>query len=181
MARLASEKIKTPVGLIEIRTSDLGVRNLEIRWNRRSGTAGILRENRKFRVPQEGEQKAATQGGAAARIAAQARRELEEYFAGRRRDFSVPLDMDGTAFQRKVWKALSEIPYGEVRSYGQIARRVGNPKASRAVGSANGANPVAIIVPCHRVIAADGSLGGFGGGLPNKNYLLDLEKTHSAK
>jgi methylated-DNA-[protein]-cysteine S-methyltransferase len=102
-------------------------------------------------------------------------RQLREYFAGKRVEFDLPLAPEGTAFQRGVWRQLQEIPYGETISYGELARRVGNPKASRAVGSANGANPLPIVIPCHRVIAGDGSLGGFGGGLPTKQTLLDLE------
>lgn len=175
MATLASERIKTPVGDIKILCSDAGVKELKITWNRECLQRGIRREHREFRTPKNSEQIANIRRTPAGRIATRAKRELAEYFAGQRRGFSVPLDLDGTMFQKKVWKALSEIPYGEVRSYGQIAKRVGHPKASRAVGSANGANPVAIIVPCHRVIAGDGSLGGFGGGLTNKAYLLDLE------
>jgi len=102
-------------------------------------------------------------------------RQLREYFAGRRRDFDVRLAPEGTVFQKAVWSALQEIPYGATISYGELARRVGNAKASRAVGSANGANPLPIVIPCHRVIAGDGSLGGFGGGLPSKQALLALE------
>ena len=102
-------------------------------------------------------------------------RQLRDYFAGRRTEFHLPLAPDGTPFQRAVWRQLQDIPYGETISYGELARRVGNPKASRAVGSANGANPIPIVIPCHRVIAADGKLGGFGGGLPVKQALLDLE------
>lgn len=181
MTELATEIIETPVGEIQICCSEAGVKELKIRWNRESGSVGFSRKDRENRGPRKGEQLSNSEGRAAAHIAARAKRELAEYFVGRRRDFSVPLDVEGTAFQKKVWKALSEIPYGEVRSYGQIAKRVGNPKASRAVGSANGANPVAIIVPCHRVIAGDGSLGGFGGGLTNKTYLLSLERSVSDK
>ena len=101
--------------------------------------------------------------------------QLREYFAGRRTDFDLPLALEGTPFQRSVWRALQEIPYGETISYGELARRVGNPKASRAVGSANGANRIPIVIPCHRVIASGGKLGGFGGGLPVKERLLALE------
>ena len=106
---------------------------------------------------------------------AEAIRQLREYFAGRRVNFDLPLAPEGTAFQRAVWRGLQEIPYGTTISYGELARRVGNPKASRAVGSANGANPLPIVIPCHRVIAGDGSLGGFGGGLSTKQSLLALE------
>jgi methylated-DNA-[protein]-cysteine S-methyltransferase len=110
---------------------------------------------------------------------AEAIRQLREYFAGRRAEFDLPLAPEGTAFQRSVWRQLQEIPYGETISYGELARRVGNPKASRAVGSANGANPLPIVIPCHRVIAGDGTLGGFGGGLTTKQTLLALERRES--
>jgi methylated-DNA-[protein]-cysteine S-methyltransferase len=103
------------------------------------------------------------------------RKQLDEYFAGRRTTFDVPLRMAGTAFQRRVWSELQEIPYGQSISYGELARRIGIPSASRAVGTANGLNPIAVIVPCHRVIGADGSLTGYGGGLERKRLLLDLE------
>ena len=102
-------------------------------------------------------------------------RQLGEYFAGKRRTFSIPLDFDGTDFQRRVRQALLEIPYGETRSYGQIAASLGDPKSVRAVGAANGRNPVSIIAPCHRVIGADGDLTGFAGGLDRKLILLRLE------
>lgn len=102
-------------------------------------------------------------------------RELEEYFAGERRDFTFPLDLRGTEFQLKCWRALLEIPYGETRSYADIARAVGQPRGFRAVGLANNRNPIAIVVPCHRVIASDGTLCGYGGGLDIKQKLLDLE------
>jgi methylated-DNA-[protein]-cysteine S-methyltransferase len=103
------------------------------------------------------------------------RTQLEEYFAGRRRTFSLRLAPEGTEFQRATWRALSAIPYGETISYAELACRVGRPAASRAVGAANGANPLPIVVPCHRVIGKDGSLTGFGGGLPVKRALLELE------
>lgn len=103
------------------------------------------------------------------------RRQLEEYFDGRRRIFELPLDLRGTRFQRDVWNAVAAIPYGHTASYGQIARLIGRPDASRAVGAANGQNPVPIVVPCHRVIGANGSLTGYGGGLPLKRRLLALE------
>jgi methylated-DNA-[protein]-cysteine S-methyltransferase len=105
----------------------------------------------------------------------QAQRQLEEYFAGTRRSFTVKLDPCGTPFQNKVWNALRTIPFGETRSYGQIADQIGSRKAVRAVGAANGRNPLPIIVPCHRVIGADGTLTGFGGGLAIKARLLALE------
>lgn len=101
--------------------------------------------------------------------------QLAEYFAGQRREFTFPLDLRGTDFQLACWRALLAIPYGETRSYADIARAVGKPKAFRAVGMANNRNPVAIVVPCHRVIASDGSLCGYGGGLDVKRKLLELE------
>lgn len=101
--------------------------------------------------------------------------QLREYFEGKRRDFDLPLVVLGTEFQQKAWRALLEIPYGEVRSYGQQARAMGNAKAVRAVGKANGDNRIAIILPCHRVVAVDGSLTGYGGGLWRKKFLLELE------
>jgi methylated-DNA-[protein]-cysteine S-methyltransferase len=106
---------------------------------------------------------------------AEARAQLAEYFAGQRRAFDLPLAMAGSPFQRRVWRALQDIPYGETISYGELARRIGVPSASRAVGVANGRNPVSVIVPCHRVIGADGSLTGYGGGLARKRLLLELE------
>jgi methylated-DNA-[protein]-cysteine S-methyltransferase len=101
--------------------------------------------------------------------------QLEEYFVGTRREFELPLAMAGNEFELGVWEQLQGIPYGETTSYGEIARRVGSPGAARAVGLANGRNPIAVIVPCHRVIGADGSLTGYGGGLLRKRLLLDLE------
>lgn len=108
----------------------------------------------------------------------EAKKQLQEYFAGKRQAFDLPIYSQGTEFQQKVWGALRQIPYGETRSYGEIAAQVGNPKASRAVGGANNKNPIMIIVPCHRVVGADGSLVGFGGGLYAKEYLLSLEKKY---
>ena len=101
--------------------------------------------------------------------------QLAEYFAGKRRDFDLPLAPQGSGFQVEVWRALLRIPYGETCSYGDVARVVGRPAASRAVGAANGRNPIPIIVPCHRVIGANGTLTGFGGGLHRKQFLLQLE------
>jgi methylated-DNA-[protein]-cysteine S-methyltransferase len=102
-------------------------------------------------------------------------RQLREYFEGGRSEFELPLAPAGTQFQKAVWGRLREIPYGETISYGELAKRVGNPKASRAVGAANGQNPIPIVIPCHRVIGANGKLTGFGGGLPVKEALLALE------
>jgi methylated-DNA-[protein]-cysteine S-methyltransferase len=105
--------------------------------------------------------------------------QLQEYFSGERREFDVPLRLVGTAFQRLVWEKLKNIPFGTTTTYGEIARRIGNPNAVRAVGLANGRNPIPIIVPCHRVIGADGRLTGYSGGLRNKSLLLDLESRAS--
>lgn len=105
----------------------------------------------------------------------EARRQLEEYFAGQRRTFSLPLAPEGTAFQRRVWKSLLEIPYGQVISYRDLAVQVGSPRAFQAVGQANGRNPLPILIPCHRVIAADGTLGGYSSGVAHKAFLLRLE------
>ena len=106
----------------------------------------------------------------------QADRELREYFAGRRTAFTIPLDLVGTPFQRQMWQALQAIPFGETRSYADLARQIGKPAACRAVGAANGRNPLSIIVPCHRAIGSNGALTGFAGGLDAKRYLLDHER-----
>lgn len=107
--------------------------------------------------------------------------QLEVYFDGKLREFDVEVDLVGTEFQRKVWQALLTIPYGETRSYGQIAKQIGSAGASRAVGLANGHNPISVVVPCHRVIGANGSLTGYGGGLERKRHLLDMEKNRLAR
>lgn len=108
-------------------------------------------------------------------VLSRCRRQLEEYFRGERQEFSLPLEPEGTDFQKKVWQALCRIPYGEVRSYGFIAADTGSPGASRAVGNANHRNPIPIIIPCHRVVAADGSLGGYAYGPGIKEKLLEIE------
>ena len=107
--------------------------------------------------------------------------QLEEYFAGKRKKFSLPLAPQGTFFQKKVWAALQDIPYGQTQSYKNIAEKIENPKAMRAVGLANSKNPIAIIIPCHRVIGADGSLTGYAGGLDKKTFLLELENPNVKK
>lgn len=109
-------------------------------------------------------------------ILVETERQLGEYFAGKRRTFDVPLSFSGSDFQTRVWRALLTIPFGETRSYGEIARQVGKPGASRAVGAANGRNPISIVAPCHRVVGSTGKLTGFAGGLDAKTYLLDLER-----
>lgn len=113
-------------------------------------------------------------------VLTEAGRQLAEYFSGRREQFSIPLAPSGTEFQKTVWRALAGIPFGETRSYLQIAQQLGNPKATRAVGAANGRNPISIAIPCHRVIGSDGRLTGFAGGMAAKAYLLELETRRGA-
>lgn len=114
-------------------------------------------------------------GGA---VVARARQQLDEYFRGCRKSFDLPLALSGTPFQMRAWRALQDIPYGATRSYGEQARAMGQPRAVRAVGAANGRNPIAIVVPCHRVIGGGGNLKGYTGGLDIKEFLLDLERGH---
>lgn len=131
--------------------------------------AGVYFESQKHGAPPAGPR-------GTDKIIDTARKQLDAYFAGRRKVFDLPLAPKGTAFQTRVWHALTKIPYGETVSYGAIANAIGSPKAVRAVGAANGRNPIPIIIPCHRVIGADGSLTGFGGGMARKELLLDLER-----
>lgn len=152
------KKMKTPVGELTLVGSDRGL--AAVLWEvEREGRVMVRAEREDGSHP----------------VLVQAERELGEYFEGKRRMFDVPLDAVGTAFQKKVWAALAEIPFGETRSYGELARAVGNAAASRAVGAANGRNPISIIVPCHRVIGANGTLTGFAGGMAVKEKLLALE------
>ena len=160
-------------GQVTVVCSEKGLREVSLRPSQPQGRNHLKRPagsftDRAARSPN---------GAAASRLARQALGEIAEYLAGRRRQFTVPLDLAGTPFQLQVWKALRRIPYGETRSYGEIARAVGRPKAARAVGMANHSNPIAIVVPCHRVIAGDGSLGGYAGGLGLKTALLRLESS----
>jgi methylated-DNA-[protein]-cysteine S-methyltransferase len=151
--------IDTPVGRLKLTASDNGL--VAILWendNPRRVRLGELAEDEKHPILLETE------------------RQLGEYFKGKRKSFSLPLDIRGTQFQKNVWEALLAIPFGETRSYGQLAKQLGNPKATRAVGAANGRNPISIIVPCHRVIGSSGKLTGFAGGLDRKALLLDLER-----
>jgi len=113
-------------------------------------------------------------------VLAETELQLDDYFAGRRQSFTVALDFKGTSFQKAVWQALLAIKFGETRTYGEIARQIGRPSASRAVGAANGRNPISIIAPCHRVVGSNGGLTGFAGGLAAKRYLLDHERRHAA-
>jgi methylated-DNA-[protein]-cysteine S-methyltransferase len=113
-------------------------------------------------------------------VLAETERQLGDYFAGRLQRFTVPLDFRGTEFQKAVWAALLTIPFGETRSYGELARQIGRPSASRAVGAANGRNPISIVAPCHRVLGSNGALTGFAGGLAAKDHLLGHERRHGA-
>ena len=156
---LAYKFIESPVGALKLVASDKGL-------------AAILWENDSpRRVPLTGLVEDDTHP-----VLLKAERQLQEYFAGSRRAFDLPLDMRGTTFQKDVWEALLAIPYGETRSYGQLAKQLGRPSASRAVGAANGRNPISIVVPCHRVIGSSGKLTGFAGGLDVKARLLDMER-----
>ncbi len=149
----ASCVVASPVGLLRLTESGLGITGIAfVREGAQSETRGEF-------LPE-------------------AKRQLDEYFAGKRREFEFPLDMRGTEFQKRVWAELRRIPYGETRSYQEIAAALGNAKASRAVGMANNRNPIVIAVPCHRVVGKDGSLVGYAGGLDRKKYLLELEGVH---
>jgi len=152
---LIESGLESPVGLLDVAVTEQGISRLEFSHGR---------------PPDTGSQSARHP------LLEQLRCELAEYFAGRRREFTVPLVYSGTPFQVKVWDALRHIPYGETRSYERLALSIGSPQAQRAVGHANGQNPVAILIPCHRVINKDGKLGGYGGGLWRKQLLLDLER-----
>ena len=150
--------VDSPVGRLMLAADDAGLRAVEFPENRHP-------------VKREGEWRA---GGHP--LLDEARRQLGDYFAGTRQGFDLPLAPRGTDFQMRVWQALRSIPYGATWSYARLAERIGQATAMRAVGAANGRNPLPIIVPCHRVIGADGSLTGFGGGLPTKIFLLRLER-----
>ena len=151
--------IDSPAGSLIVAADELAVR--EIRF------AGTVRE-----LPPPDER---LETGAAETLLDRAERELSEYFAGSRRDFTFPIAPAGTPFQQEVWSALRTIPYGETRTYGQIAASVGRPRACRAVGMANNRNPIAIVVPCHRVVGSSGALTGYAGGLDAKALLLRIE------
>jgi methylated-DNA-[protein]-cysteine S-methyltransferase len=155
----------TPVGELELLASDQGLR--AVLWPRRSRqrAAGTRRSRRNPDHP----------------VLRQTIQQLDEYFAGTRTAFDLPLDLEGTRFQLAAWRSLAEIPFGTTTSYGRQAVALGMPTAARALGAANGANPVCIVLPCHRVIGADGSLTGFGGGLPVKQWLLDHEARVAAR
>ena len=155
------QRCDSPLGVYVLASSEKGLACVKPEDQRRPDLDRWARDGARFE-----------EGGA---WNAQAAEQLDAYFAGELTAFDVPLDMRGTAFQRHVWQALLTIPYGETRSYGEIAAAIGAPTASRAVGAANGSNPVSIIVPCHRVIGANGRLTGYGGGVHRKDALLALE------
>jgi methylated-DNA-[protein]-cysteine S-methyltransferase len=156
---LAYKVIKSPVGKLKLVASDKGL--VAILWEKDSPRRVRLSE-----LAADDQHP----------VLVKTERQLGEYFSGKRKVFSVALDLRGTHFQKDVWESLLAIPYGETRTYGQLAKQLGNPLASRAVGAANGRNPVSIIVPCHRVIGSSGKLTGFAGGLETKAQLLTLEK-----
>jgi methylated-DNA-[protein]-cysteine S-methyltransferase len=155
---LAYKIIESPIGKLKLVASDRGL--VAILWENDSP--------RRVRLDEPVEEKQQP-------IILETEQQLGEYFSRKRKTFSIALDMRGTRFQKDVWEALLAIPFGETRSYGQLARLLGNPRATRAVGAANGRNPISIIVPCHRVIGSSGKLTGFAGGLETKAHLLDLE------
>jgi methylated-DNA-[protein]-cysteine S-methyltransferase len=161
MNSLAKAFYDSPLGPVEILASDEGITALS--FVSRSKTPAPKRSG----------------SGVLSPLLAEAVRELEEYFAGERREFTVRLDLRGTLFELTVWRALLQVPFGRTVSYGELGRSVGRPRAARAVGGANHRNPVSIIVPCHRVIGADGGLTGYGGGLWRKEWLLEHERRHT--
>ena len=150
--------VESPLGPLTLRADDGALTGLYLPGHRRGPAPGTLGTRDDAVLPAVREQLAA-------------------YFAGERTAFDVPLELRGTAFQQRVWAALREIPYGETRTYGQLAAALGAPSASRAVGLANGRNPISIVVPCHRVVGASGSLTGYAGGVERKRALLDLERS----
>lgn len=154
-------QVQSPFGTLFLVASDRGL-------------TGIYRKKQRFAISKLGSASTPNQD----KHLRQATTELAEYFAGRRKVFTVKLDLEGTPFQKQVWTQLSKIPYGQTCSYKDIAIGIENKNAVRAVGSANGKNPICIIVPCHRVIAHDGSLGGYSGGLKMKTTLLEIERQH---
>ena len=157
---LASTRVDSPVGPLTLIVSEVGLR--AVLWDS-DDPARVHLDS--LPTPQDDH-----------RVLKQAARQLDEYFAGDRREFSVPLDLIGTAFQISVWRSLEAIPFGDTLTYGEIAAQLGKPEASRAVGAANGRNPISIIVPCHRVVGANGSLVGFAGGVEKKAWLLGHEQ-----
>ncbi len=155
-------RFPSPIGELELTASDTALKGVffPVRRNRSAPEAGWVEDDGR---------------GPAGALLAAVRRQLTEYFEGTRTTFDLPLDGTGSTFERRVWDLLRTIPYGATTSYGALARRLGDPRATRAVGAANGKNPIPIIVPCHRVLGARGELTGFGGGLDRKRWLLEHE------
>lgn len=166
---LATAEIESPIGPIRLATSERGLAYLGLPNAAGSGFAGWVKHRD---APVRAREAFAPNRDAA--------KQVLEYLEGKRREFELPLDLRGTPFQLRVWNELLRIAYGEVRSYAEVAEAIGQPRATRAVGLANGANPVALVVPCHRVVASGGKLGGYGGGLALKRRLLALERTVAA-
>jgi methylated-DNA-[protein]-cysteine S-methyltransferase len=162
----ASDTMATPVGELLLSATDDGLTRVHFASRHLEGADTVRRRS-------DG-------SNAACAVLDEARAQLKAYFAGDLLRFTLPLAPEGTEFQRRVWTLLSEIPYGATTTYGELAKRIGDPKSVRAVGAANGRNPLAIVVPCHRVIGSDGSLVGFGGGLDRKKWLLDHERSVAA-
>jgi methylated-DNA-[protein]-cysteine S-methyltransferase len=148
--------MKTPIGTLLLEANDKALTHIELPGSYVPGATAVDAE-----VPEGALTSAVSQ--------------LEEYFAGDRKEFDIPLEVDGTPFQHEVWMALAEIPYGQTVSYAELAEMVGRPKAFRAVGQANGSNPIPIVLPCHRVLASGGHIGGYGGGIATKRSLLTIE------
>jgi methylated-DNA-[protein]-cysteine S-methyltransferase len=166
MATIRTAWVDSPIGSLRIASTARGLAYLELPHAAGRGLAGWLRRcepDAKLEEDPEANRTPAAQ--------------IVEYLEGRRREFDLPLDPRGTPFQLRVWQALREIPYGETRSYRDVAREIRQPSAVRAVGAANGANPIALVIPCHRVIAASGRLGGYGGGCELKARLLAMEQS----
>lgn len=170
METVHTAQVDSPIGSLRVASTERGLACVELSHASGRGLSGWLRRC----VPEA----RCAEAFAPNRIAIA---QILEYLAGKRMEFDLALDLRGTPFQREVWQALLEIPYGETRSYLDIARRVGRPRAVRAVGAANAANPIALVVPCHRVIASGGKLGGYGGGLELKARLLAMERSRPAQ
>jgi len=171
------EVFKTELGWVGIAATSRGIRAVVLpKPTRRAVARDLMSGRRQDGVGARRAVPLPPDAGAAARYIQAARSAITDYLAGKGRSFDLPLDLEGQPrFRMKVWEVLQKIPYGRVRSYGWVARKIGKPKAARAVGGACGANPVPLLVPCHRIVAGDGSLGGFSGGLGVKKRLLRLE------
>ncbi len=166
--RVYTVQVESPIGQLRLASTESGLLYVELPHSSGRGMAGFLRQRMRGVVVQEGY--APNQAFA---------KQILEYLDGKRKAFELPLDLRGTPFQLEVWDALRRIPYGETRSYAEVASELGRDSSMRAVGAANGANPVSLVVPCHRVINSDGKLGGYAGGLPLKARLLAMEQGHS--